>query len=237
MTQTFYLAGDSTMASYTPDRAPMEGWGAKLFSFLPPSVRVVNEAICGRSSKSFIDEGRLDRILEHISPGDLLLIQFGHNDNKEDPLRHTCPWSTYPQTLKRYIDGARDKGAQPVLITPLCRRYFDANGLLLPTHGDYPRAVESLAVRERVPLIDLTGRSAAAFKEMGDARSREWFTQFKPGEHPNYPDGIQDNTHLNEQGARSVAALVADGLERCGLITSNTPERESLPGSTGRNRA
>ncbi|GGO07537.1 rhamnogalacturonan acetylesterase [Saccharibacillus kuerlensis] len=216
---SFYLAGDSTMADYPEERAPMQGWGNKLPLFLPGGSKVVNEAVCGRSSQSFIEEGRLDRILQAIREGDYLLIQFGHNDAKDDPERHTSPWSSYRECLLRYIDGARGKGAQPILITPLSRRHFDADNLLLATHGDYPRAMEALAVRENVPIIDLTSRSAAVYKEMGERQSRQWFTQFAPGEHPNYPEGIEDNTHLNEQGAEAVAELVADGLRRIGVRT------------------
>lgn len=217
MAVTFYLAGDSTMADYPADRAPMQGWGNKLQLFLKPNVNVVNEAICGRSSKSFIDEGRLDRIFQQIGEGDYLLIQFGHNDEKDDPDRHTSPWGSYGEHLKRCIDGARAKGAKPILLTPISRRWFDADGLLTQTHGDYPRAMEALAWREGVPLIDLTGRSASAYKEKGNLRSRQWFTQFEAGEHPNYPEGIMDDTHLNEDGAVAIARIAAQALAEVGI--------------------
>jgi len=205
------------MADYPTDRAPMQGWGKKLPLFLQPNANVVNEAICGRSSKSFIDEGRLDRILQQLGEGDYLLIQFGHNDEKDDPDRHTSPWGSYGEHLKRYIDGARAKGAKPILLTPISRRWFDADGLLTQTHGDYPRAMEALALREDVPLIDLTGRSASAYKEMGHQRSRQWFTQFEPGVHPNYPEGIMDDTHLNEEGAVAIARMAAQALAGIGI--------------------
>ncbi len=214
---TFYLAGDSTMADYPPERLPMQGWGAKLSLFLEKEACVVNEAACGRSSKSFVDEGRLDRILRVIGEGDVLLIQFGHNDGKDDPERHTSPWTTYAETLKRYLDGARERGAHPVLVTPIARRYFDADGLLTPTHGDYPRAMEALAQRERVTLVDLAGRSASAFKEMGPQHSKRWFVQLRRGEHPHYPNGIMDDTHLNEYGAQAAAGLVAQALAAAGV--------------------
>ncbi len=205
------------MADYPADRAPMQGWGNKLRLFLKPDVNVVNEAVCGRSSKSFIDEGRLDRILQQIGKNDYLLIQFGHNDEKDDPDRHTSPWGSYGESLKRYIDGARARGAKPILLTPISRRWFDADGLLTQTHGDYPRAAEALALWEAVPLIDLTGRSASAYKEMGNQRSRQWFTQFEPGVHPNYPEGIMDDTHLNEDGAVAIARMAAQALTAIGI--------------------
>ncbi|MGO4108290.1 rhamnogalacturonan acetylesterase [Paenibacillus sp. YAF4_2] len=212
MTLTVYIAGDSTAANYPPEQAPMQGWGAKLGLFLPASYRVANEGVCGRSSKSFIEEGRLESILERIQPGDFLLIQFGHNDSKEDMDRHTSPWDTFPKYLQQYIGGVKDKGATPVLISPICRRHFDFDGLLIHTHGDYPRSVEALAVREKVSFIDLNGRSAAAFKEMGELKSKEWITWLMPGEHSNYPDGINDDTHLNECGAEAIARIVAEAL-------------------------
>ncbi|RTE08401.1 rhamnogalacturonan acetylesterase [Paenibacillus whitsoniae] len=200
------------MANYSIESSPMQGWGNKLHLFIPHSVLVVNKATNGRSSKSFIDEGRLEEILGIIKNGDYLFIQFGHNDSKVDTERHTSPWGTFHQYLLKYIDGARAKGAHPVLISPLCRRQFDVDGLLLNTHGDYPRSMEALAVQEKVPFIDLCGRSAVAFKEMGNTKSKEWFTWLRAGEHPNYPEGIEDNTHLNEQGAEEVARLVGDAI-------------------------
>ncbi|KRE70166.1 rhamnogalacturonan acetylesterase [Paenibacillus sp. Soil750] len=212
MKQTLYLAGDSTMADYPSKSYPMQGWGNKLHLFIPDSVSVVNKAMCGRNSKSFIEEGRLDEIIYVIRPKDYLFIQFGHNDSKEDVERHTVPWSTYHQYLRQYIDETRAAGAYPVLISPLCRRHFDVDGLLINTHGDYPRSMEALAALENVPFIDLCGRSAVAFKEMGEARSKQWLTWLSPGEHPNYPEGIQDNTHLNEPGAEAVAQMVADAI-------------------------
>jgi len=208
------------MADYPPESSPMQGWGNKLHLFVYDSVQVVNKAMCGRSSKSFIDEGRLDEILAAIQPGDYLLIQFGHNDSKEDEERHTSPWSTFPYYMRQYVEGARERGASPIFISPLCRRHFDVDGLLIDTHGDYPRSLEALAAIERVPFIDLNGRSAVAFKEMGEVRSREWFTWLRPGEHPNYPEGIRDHTHLNEQGAEAVAQMVADAILKLGLSLS-----------------
>jgi lysophospholipase L1-like esterase len=110
------------------------------------------------------------------------------------------------------VDGARSKGAHPVLISPVSRRHFDANGTLLDTHGAYPEAMKRLAARKKVPFIDLSGKSAIALRELGDERSKRWLTWLRLGEHPNYPDGIEDNTHLNEQGAEAVARLVAEAL-------------------------
>lgn len=209
---TVFLAGDSTVADYPPERLPMLGWGAKLGLFLEPSVKIVNAAMNGRSTKSFINEGRLDPIREAIGPGDVFLIQFGHNDSKEDEERRTEPWTTYQEHLERYIAAARDKGAVPVLVSSVCRRRFDDSGRLVDTHGDYPKAMEDLAGREQVAYIDLASKSAVLLRQLGSGDSVKLFTWLEPGENPNYPEGSQDNTHLNEYGAETVARLVAEEL-------------------------
>lgn len=209
---TVFLAGDSTVADYPPEKLPMLGWGAKLGLFLDGTVKIVNHAMNGRSSKSFINEGRLEPIREAIGQGDVFLIQFGHNDSKEDEERRTEPWSSYQEHLAQYIAVAREKGAVPVLISSVCRRRFDDSGRLVDTHGEYPKAMEDLAEREKVAFIDLTAKSAVLLRQLGSVDSEQLFTWLKPGENPNYPEGSQDNTHLNEYGAESVARLVAEEL-------------------------
>lgn len=140
--RTLFIAGDSTAAQKYADAAPETGWGMALPFFLHKDVTVANHAINGRSTKSFLDEGRLDAILEVIRPGDLLLIQFAHNDQKDtDPTRYTEPWSTYQDNLRRYVSEARERGALPVLATSVERRKFDADGRALRTLGDYPAAM------------------------------------------------------------------------------------------------
>ena len=127
--QTIYLAGDSTMADYPPKSYPMQGWGNKLHLFIPDSVRVVNKAVCGRSSKSFIEEGRLEEILQMIKPGDYLFIQFGHNDSKEDAERHTSPWSTYHRYLRNISTERERRG-----LIPSSSRLFAADILTLTVY-------------------------------------------------------------------------------------------------------
>ncbi|MER6921183.1 rhamnogalacturonan acetylesterase, partial [Streptomyces spiralis] len=119
-TRTLYIAGDSTAAQKYTDEAPETGWGMALAFFLRDGVTVADHAVNGRSSKSFIDEGRLAAILAGIRPHDILLVQFAHNDEKSaDPTRCTEPWTTYQDCLRQYIDGARERGARPVLATPV----------------------------------------------------------------------------------------------------------------------
>ncbi|MGW7070181.1 rhamnogalacturonan acetylesterase [Streptomyces sp. NPDC054855] len=201
---TLYIASDSTAAQKYTDAAPETGWGMALPFFLRDGLRVSNHAMNGRSSKSFVDEGRLAVILEAIRPGDRLLIQFAHNDEKSaDPTRYTEPWSTYQAYLRQYVDGARSRGARPVLVTAVERRKFDADGVALPTHGEYPAAMRALAAADGVPLLDVQARSIALWQKLGVEGTKTYF---------NWTATEQDNTHFNPPGAIEVARLVAAGL-------------------------
>lgn len=211
----WFLCGDSTMCDYGPELAPRTGWGQALRS-LVGYARVENCAASGRSSKSFLNEGRLDAILPRLRPGDLLLIQFGHNDEKPDEERATRPQDTYPQTLSLYIDAALSHGAQPVLLTPIARRRFDANGELVSTHGDYPDAMRALAARRGVPLLDMERATESLLRELGAEGSKALFNWQTPGT-PNYPDGAQDDTHLCCAGAMRLARLALSLMREAGL--------------------
>ena len=209
---TMFLAGDSTVTDQPEDGFPYAGWGQMLQSFLKHDVVVANHAKSGRSSKSFIDEGRLDAILNEIKADDYLLIQFGHNDQKPDEERHTEPSTTYKSYLRKYIDGARERGAHPVLVTSVHRRYFEENGTLRDTHGAYLDAVRELAEEEGVPLVDLAAASKRLFEELGEEETKNLFMWGAPGEFANFPGGVEDNTHFQERGGIAVAGLVADGI-------------------------
>lgn len=206
-----FIAGDSTAADYPEAQRPMAGWGQMLPRFFTKDVRVENHASCGRSTVSFIRENRLDRILESIRSNDYLLIQFGHNDEKTDD-RFTDPHGTYKMYLKMYVDGARERGALPVLITPVNRRRFDSHGEFYLTHGEYPAAMISLAQELGVPMVDLEKRSRDYFAKLGEEATKKLFMHMEPGESINYPEGVHDDTHFSEQGALVVAKLVVDGL-------------------------
>jgi len=197
-----FIAGDSTAAEYGPERAPQAGWGQMLQSYLDPArFEVHNHAKGGRSTRSFIDEGRLDAIAAELGRGDVLLIQFGHNDAKfEDPTRYTDPDSDYPQLLMRYVQVARDKGATPVLVTPVARLLYDF-GSLLDTHARYTLAMQQLAAREHVALIDLNDRSTRWIRALGEQGARPYFL-FVPEQHK------ADGTHFSAAGATAVACLV-----------------------------
>lgn len=211
---TIFVAGDSTASIYAANEAPRTGWGQALPAFVNQDVDVVDEAISGASTKSFIALGGLDRIDRAIGPGDFLLISFGHNDEKTyDPTRGTLPWSTYQDYLEKYVDVARSHGATPVLVTPVERRNFDATGQEHATHGDYPAAMAALGQRLDVPVIDLTSASRDLWQRLGPDLTTNYFLWVAPGENPNYPNGVSDNTHFQTRGAIEVARIVASHLK------------------------
>ncbi|MGN1369028.1 MAG: pectinesterase family protein [Aristaeellaceae bacterium] len=202
---TWFLCGDSTMADYTPNWSPMTGWGTA-FKALCPQVQVENCAVAGRSSKSFVAEKRLGMIELCLRPGDRLFIQFGHNDEKEDLERATVARVTYPEYLTMYIDAAREHGAEPILLTPISRRHFDAAGHLRRTHGEYPAAMRALAAAKGVRLLDMEEATWQLLSGLGEEASKQLFNWVEPG-HPNDPEGKQDDTHLNQTGAAQMAEI------------------------------
>ena len=208
---TIWLVGDSTV---TDNKAPFRGWGYCLPEFAAQGVRVRNLAESGCSSKSFLDQGRFEEAKDGMRPGDLLLIQFGHNDEKDDEARHTDPHSTFPQTLMIYVNAARAAGARPVLVTPVSRRFFSEPNSLMYTHGEYPAAIRQLAEREGLPLLELEWRTRQLYLAMGEEETAELFVRLKPGEHPDFPDGHDDKTHFNEYGARTVCTLAVEEMRR-----------------------
>lgn len=210
MSVNIFLAGDSTVASYPKNEAPMAGWGQFLQDYFTDEVVIHNHAKCGASSNSFIDEGRLAAILERIETNDYLFIQFGHNDQKE---YGTEVFTAYPFYLGQYVAGAREKGAFPVLVTSVHRRNFDDNGRLVNTLGEYPGSMIELAKTLDVPLINLWEETAKLYQSLGEENSKQLFTWLESNENPNYPDGIQDDTHFCEHGAKKVGELVLKGIK------------------------
>ncbi|MEO3752997.1 rhamnogalacturonan acetylesterase [Streptomyces sp. B6B3] len=208
---TVYIASDSTAQTYNASYAPQAGWGQMLDRFFDDTVTVANHAIGGRSSRSFIEEGRLDTILNEIQPGDYLFVQFGHNDASWDkPERYTPP-EDYQEFLRNdYIAGARDRGAIPVIVTPVSRRDYDpATGKFNVSFPEYVDKAVEVAAQEDVPLVDLSASSRAYLDAIGPEAAKDVFLWTDPGEYPNRPDGTQDNTHFQEYGAIEMARLVA----------------------------
>ena len=211
-----YICGDSTAATYTPEEAPITGWGQMLREFVG-DVQVENRAMGGRSTKSFLAEGRLQKIETEIQPGDLLLIQFTHNDTSDLVWRHTDPWTSFYHNLEIYVDTAILRQARPVLLTPICRRYW-RNGGLLASHDDYPEVIRVLAAQRGVPLIDMYEKSVELVRSLGDKESRKLYMHVDKGIYPAYPVGNADDTHTQRAGAQTYARMVAEDLKRYGLI-------------------
>lgn len=208
-TPRVFMIGDSTMAKKPLD-LPERGWGMAFGRFLTDPAMVQNHAVNGRSTKSFIDEGRWGKVVVELAPGDFVIIQFAHNDEKkEDPKRYTDPATSFRVNLRRFISEARTKGASPILATPVCRRKFDAAGKLVPTHGAYPDAVRAVAREERVPLLELERATAQWLEATGDEPSKKFFMWIAPDTRPKIPEGRKDDTHFVEAGAVKVAELAA----------------------------
>lgn len=205
---TVYLIGDSTMSVKETHKYPETGWGMPFAYFFDESVAIENRAKNGRSTKTFLSENLWQPVEAKLSPGDWVLIQFGHNDEvKEKTDRYTTP-ADYQANLRRFITETRAKQAYPLLITPVARRKFDAQGCVVPTHEAYSALVRQLAEETNTPLIDLDQKSQALLQAWGPEQSKLLFLQLAPGEHPNYPEGKEDNTHFSELGARIMAQLV-----------------------------
>ena len=209
---TVYLAGDSTCANKTSDKRPETGWGEMLQQYFDPAkVKVDNRALNGRSTKSFVDEGHWQKIMNAVKKGDFVFIEFGHNDEKKDkPAIYASP-DDYKANLTRFIKDVRSKGATPILMTPVSRRKFE-NEVPVKTHGEYPDAVKFVGKAQKVAVIDMESKSAAVLTHYGNEGSRKLFLQLKPGENPNYPNGVEDNTHFNPTGAEEMAKLAVDGI-------------------------
>lgn len=213
---TIYVCGDSTAAAYTQERAPITGWGQLLEGFLP-GCRVVDAARGGRSTKSFLSEGRLQAVEKEIQPGDLLLIQFTHNDTSDLVWRHTDPHTSFVGNLSIFVDTARVLGAIPVLMTPIPRRYWRA-GQLLESHDEYPDAIRRLAMMKNVPLIDIYQKGTAYIRAIGEKESAKMYMNVEPGLYPAYPDGQKDDTHTCYAGAEVYARMTAEALAELKLI-------------------
>ncbi|MCC3157490.1 rhamnogalacturonan acetylesterase [Hymenobacter sp. 15J16-1T3B] len=222
-----YLVGDSTMAQKEVKAYPETGWGTPFAVFFDETVAVDNRAQNGRSTKTFITENRWQAVVDALKPGDYVFIQFGHND--EVPTKRSYTTETeFQQNLLRFVTETRAKKAMPVLLTPVARRKFDAAGKVEDTHAAYAELVRKVARANQVPLIDLSQTSMALLQQFGVENSKLLFNQLVPGEHPNYPDGRDDNTHFSELGARRMAELVLADVRALRLeLAERIVKRES----------
>lgn len=228
-----FLIGDSTVADYSLEsdymekRYPVHGWGQVFQSFLvkdsleqlralikADSVIVVDKAKGGRSTRTFFEEKRWEEVKNALSKGDIVMIQFGHNDGAKDRPERYVNLEGYQNFLRMYVMQTREKGAIPILITPVNRNYPWKNGKLSNVHGDYPNAVKAVAKALNVKLIDLTQLSIDAFTAKGQADvTAKYFMNLEKGVYSAYPNGQKDNTHFQKEGALAVAQLVFTAMK------------------------
>ena len=236
-TTTIFMIGDSTMANKDISKGKKErGWGMALQCFFDDNIVIDNHAVNGRSSLSFINEGRWDAVLKKMKPGDYVIIQFGHNDEKPKADRHTDPGSTFDYNLAKFVRETREHGGTPILMNCVVRRNFakvapkndddealrnqtfaDAPKLvesdsLVDTHGLYRVAPRDVAKRMNVHFVDANKITHDLEQGLGKEASKKLHMWFLPGEEPSVPAGKQDNTHYNIYGAHVVAGLLADAL-------------------------
>lgn len=213
-----FLIGDSTVADKPLADNPERGWGQMLPMFFDDRVAIENYAKNGRSTKSFIDQGLWQSVLDQLKKGDYVFIQFGYNDEKkDDTTRFAEPHTTYKQNLLKFVTESREKGAVPVLITPVDRRKFDDNGKSFNTHGDYPLVVKDVAAGENVPLIDLQAKDEPLFSKLGPEGTKKIFLWVPPAKYRLLPDGKQDDTHFTQYGAIQIAGLVVQAIRELRL--------------------
>lgn len=213
---TVYIIGDSTASIKDVKAYPETGWGMPFVHFFDSSVTVDNRAQNGRSTRTFLEEGRWKPVLDNLNEGDYVFIQFGHNDEVQTKKSATTE-AQFTANLKKYVGEARNKKAHPVLLTPVARRSFNKKGKLEDTHQVYANLVRSVAAELEVPLIDVDTKSRALLQELGVEKSILLFNHLEKGVHPNYPEGKEDNTHFNELGARVMAQIILGGIRDLGL--------------------
>lgn len=211
-----YLIGDSTMSEKDISAYPETGWGMPFSIFFDSTVTVNNRAKNGRSTKSFMEEGLWEPVVDQLQEGDYVFIQFGHNDEVPTKKTYTPP-GEFSANLVKYVTDSKDKKAIPVLITPVARRKFDSTGRIIETHEQYTRLVRQVAQQYHIPLIDLDEKSLVMLQQLGPETSKYLFNYLAPAEHPNFPEGSTDDTHFNELGARKMAEIVLAEIKQLQL--------------------
>lgn len=213
---TVWLIGDSTMSVKEVKAYPETGWGMPFVYFWDSTVTVDNRAQNGRSTRTFMAENRWHPVVNDLKEGDYVFIQFGHNDEVSTKKSYTTE-AEFKANLVKYVTDTRSKKATPILLTPVARRKFDAAGNVVGTHDVYAQIVRDVAKENNVPLIDLDKKGQELLQQFGVEKSKLLFNQLAPGEHPNYPQGKEDNTHFNELGARMIAEIVLKEIKNLHL--------------------
>ena len=212
---TIFMIGNSTMADKPfYDGNPEKGWGQIFPLYFKEGIKIENHAVNGRSTKSFIDEGRWDSVFNKIEPGDYVIIEFGHNDaKKDDPKRFADANTDYRWNLEKFINETREKGGIPILSTPIVRRRFDEQGKFYDVHGDYPKVVRELAEKMNVLLFDLHKKSEEYIIKLGAERSMNFYLHITADEYRLLPEGKTDDTHLSPTGAFRICDFAADEIK------------------------
>lgn len=219
--------GDSIMQYNDFEKYPQTGWIQELKRFFPEDTEFLDFARNGRSTKSFIDEGRFDLVMANAKKGDFALIQFGHNDEKnQDPTRFTSPekGGAFRKNLSYFVRSLRGKKVLPVLLTPMARRMFE-NGKIKNSHGEYPAAIIETAAEENVPCIDMNSLTMEFLEKQGEESSKRFYMNFEAGLYENYPDGKEDNSHLRPDGANAFSKIAAEQIKK---IADGFPEYKEL---------
>ena len=217
---TVYLIGDSTLSIKEKKNYPETGWGMPFTQFFDENVKIDNRAMNGRSTRSFIEEKRWEPVVSTLKKGDYVFVQFGHNDEVSTKKTYTTP-KEFKATLLKYIKETKAKKAIPILLTPVARRKFDADGKVVDTHQEYAQLVREVAAKNKVLLVDLSAKSMELLQSLGVEKSKYLFNHLEAGQNPNYPDGKIDDTHFNELGARLMAQLVLTEIKNLNLTLAN----------------
>ena len=206
---TVFLCGNSTVVDQ--DDEPWASWGQMIPRWFTDSVCFCNLAESGETASTFIGAGRLKKALSMMKPGDYIIMEFGHNDQKQKQ-PGSGAYYNFATALKTFVDEARLRGATPVFITPTQRRSFDSEGHIRETHENYPEAMAWVAERENVPLIDLHAMTRTLFEALGVEDSKRAFVHYPAGSYPGQTQAFADNTHFNPYGAYQIAKCVVEGL-------------------------
>lgn len=208
-----YMVGDSTMADKERLDLPERGWGQVLPNYFDTSFTIENHAQNGRSTRSFIYEGRWDSVMNKLKPGDFVIIQFGHNDDKESKLTRYTTHEEFKYNFTKYVKDTKSKGAFPIVATPIIRRNW-INDTLVETHGIYPDIIREVAEENNVPLIELHLKSRALVDSLGEEASAKIYQHYEPGDIETLPNGKHDNTHFCKYGADVMAKIAVEEINK-----------------------
>ena len=207
---TIFLCGNSTVVDQEDE--PWASWGQMITRWFGPQVAIANFAESGLSCTTFLAQLRLDKILSQLKKGDYVMVEFGHNDEKEKKVGDGA-WYSYSRNLKIFADRVKAAGGNIIFCTPTARRFFK-DGRIENTHGDYPEAMKTVAGREQVPVIDLTRMSTTFYETLGEEGSKKALVHYPANTFPNQEKALADNTHFNPYGAWEIAKMVVMGLKQ-----------------------